>query len=144
MGPARPRPASVRPTSWLGRLSGLRILVVDDDCQVRRMVGAILSRAGATVRLAESPQSAFESVTDFKPQLIVSDLEMPEEDGCSLMRRIRALGADSGGMPSIALSGWDAEEARAKALGAGFFAHMRKPFLPEELVRTAAAVARSG
>jgi CheY-like chemotaxis protein len=127
------------------RLAGLRVLVVDDDQQMRRLVSRIFARAGATVQTAASAPAAFDSVADFKPHLLVSDLEMPEEDGCSLMRRIRARGSDlGGGTPSIALSGWAADEAREKAISAGFLVHMRKPFVATDLVHAAAALTSNG
>jgi len=127
------------------RLAGLRVLVVDDDHQMRRLLSSIFARAGATVQTVASAPAAFDSVTDFKPHLLVSDLEMPEEDGCSLMRRIRARGSDlGGGTPSIALSGWAAEEAREKAISAGFLVHMRKPFVATDLVHAAAALTSNG
>jgi CheY-like chemotaxis protein len=118
-----------------GTLGGLRVLVVEDDPDARELVVAILEDAGAVVESAESAPEGFAAVRSFHPQLLVSDIGMPGEDGYSLIRRIRALGPSEGGtIPSIALTAYTRAEDRAKALGAGFSMHLGKPIKPTELV----------
>ena len=116
-------------------LKGLRVLVVEDDPDARELVMTILEEAGAVVQSAPSAASGFAAIGTFHPQLIVSDIGMPDEDGYSLIRRVRALGEDEGGgVPSIALTAYTRAEDRAKALGAGFTLHMGKPVSPMALV----------
>jgi CheY-like chemotaxis protein len=122
-------------------LAGLRILVVDDDADTRKLEKLIFARAGATVAEAGSADTAFQAVRDFRPHLLVSDVHMPREDGCRLMRRIRALGAELGGaIPAIAVSGGSGGKERREALLAGFSAHLTKPVAIEELLATALAL----
>jgi CheY-like chemotaxis protein len=124
---AEPRPS--------GLLGGLRVLVVEDDPDARELVVAILEDAGAVVDSAESAAAGFDAVRTFRPELLVSDIGMPDEDGYSLIRRIRALTPGEGGaIPSIALTAYTRAEDRAKALGAGFTLHMAKPIRPTDLV----------
>lgn len=128
-----------------GTLDGLKILVVEDDPDARELVTTILEDAGATVQGAESAAAGFERVLTFRPQLLVSDIGMPGEDGYSLIRRVRALGAASGGsIPSIALTAYTRAEDRAKALGAGFTRHMGKPVSPVALVSAVKELAEAG
>ena len=90
---------------------------------------------------AASAAVAFLTLRDFKPHLVVSDVDMPKEDGCSLIRRIRALGADLGGaIPAIAVSGGASGSARLEALRAGFSAHLAKPVAVAELLGTVMAL----
>lgn len=118
-------------------LSGVRILVVEDDPDSRELVSAILEDAGAIVSSADSAATGFDAITAFRPQLLVSDIGMPGEDGYSLIRRIRALGDDAGGgLPSVALTAFTRAEDRARALTAGFTVHLAKPINPAELVTT--------
>ncbi len=116
-------------------LGGLRVLVVEDDPDARELVAAILEDAGAVVESAESAAAGFAAVQAFRPQLLVSDIGMPDEDGYSLIRRVRALGVAGGGaIPSIALTAYTQAQDRAKALDAGFNLHMGKPIKPTDLV----------
>jgi CheY-like chemotaxis protein len=125
-----------------GTLGGLRVLVVEDDPDARELVIAILEDAGAVVDSAESAAAGFDAVRTFRPELLVSDIGMPDEDGYSLIRRVRALGAAEGGsIPSIALTAYTRAEDRAKALGAGFTLHMAKPIRPTDLVTAIKALA---
>jgi CheY-like chemotaxis protein len=118
-----------------GTLGGVRVLVVEDDPDARELVVAILEDAGAVVDSAESAAAGFAAMRSFHPQLLVSDIGMPGEDGYSLIRRVRALGPSEGGaIPSIALTAYTRAEDRAKALGAGFTMHMGKPIKPTDLV----------
>jgi CheY-like chemotaxis protein len=126
-------------------LQGLRVLVVEDDPDARELVETILAEAGAVVQSAPSAASGFAAVRTFHPQLIVSDIGMPDEDGYSLIRRVRALGEEEGGrVPSIALTAYTRAEDRAKALGAGFTLHMGKPVSPTALVSAVQHLAEHG
>ena len=119
-------------------LEGIRVLVVDDHACVRRLVKLVLARGGAEVVEADSAETAFAEVCTFRPHLLVSDINMPLEDGNSLMRRIRAL--DNGWaalLPAIALTGGGGVASHAEARRAGYSAYLTKPFQPGALVDTA-------
>jgi CheY-like chemotaxis protein len=123
-------------------LEGLRILIVEDDDDAREMVSIIFAHAGASVECAASAADGFRAFNDNPPQLLVSDIGMPDEDGYSLMRRIRALQCCQGGdVLAIALSAFTRPEDRMLALRAGFTLHIAKPVGPRDLVAAAATVA---
>ena len=109
-------------------LKGLRILLVEDDPDFRELVSEILEQTGGNVRSEASAAAAFATMLTFRPQLLVSDIAMPGEDGYSLMRRIRALDAEMGGeIPAIAVTAFTSAEDRKRASEAGFSAHIGKP-----------------
>lgn len=117
-------------------LAGARVLVVEDEPDARELLGTILVRAGAAVATAASAAEAFELVERFRPDVIVSDIAMPGEDGYSLMRRIRALSSELlGRTPAIALTAYARAEDKAAALAAGFTTHIGKPVQAQDLVR---------
>ncbi|HUE82150.1 MAG TPA: PAS domain S-box protein [Pyrinomonadaceae bacterium] len=121
-------------------LDGLRILVVEDDDDSRALVGTLLKNQGAIVSLAESVQEAMKVLEKIVPDVVVSDLGMPDEDGYALIAKLRRLPADKGGIaPAIALTGYATGKDREQALAAGYQMHMAKPIEPEALV---AAVAK--
>jgi len=123
-------------------LDGLRILVVEDNEDARDLVSFILAAAGASVEVTASAADGFEALRSSLPQMLVSDIGMPNEDGYSLMRRIRALrSAEGGDTPAIALSAFARAEDRRRALAAGFTLHMAKPVGPADLVAAAATLA---
>ena len=120
-------------------LKGLRILVVEDDNDSREVLQLFLEQVGAIV---ESVPSAKDAMAVFKrppaslPDIIVSDLAMPEEDGYSLITRIRALPADKGGqIPALALSAFATNESKQRAMDSGFDHYCTKPFEPDQLTR---------
>jgi CheY-like chemotaxis protein len=118
-----------------GALSGLRVLVVEDDTDIRELLIAVLAEAGAEVESAESAASGLDAVRSFHPELVVSDIGMPDEDGYSFVRRVRALGADQGGdIPCIALTAFTSDMDRERALKAGFTIHLSKPIDPVDLI----------
>jgi len=117
--PARETTASIK---------GARILVVEDDPGTRETLTEMLSLNGANVRAAESAEVAMDIFGAFGPELLVCDIAMPDEDGYSLIGRIRALGRDRGGqVPAVAITALAAAEDRQHALAAGFDRHMAKP-----------------
>jgi len=119
-------------------LAGVLILVVDDDARVRRVIEKVLSRSGANVIDVGSADQALAAVCALRPQLIVSDINMPLEDGYSLLRRIRALdGSWAAQLPAIALTGGGGVASALDARRAGFASYLTKPFRPDVLVRAA-------
>jgi signal transduction histidine kinase/ActR/RegA family two-component response regulator len=122
-------------------LDGRRVLVLDDDAGARELFAAILERAGAEVRVAGFVDEAMEVVERFRPEAILSDIEMPVHDGYSLIPRLRAAGVD----PPIvvALTAHARSEDRHRALREGFAAHIAKPVDPRQLVLAVAALFRS-
>ncbi len=124
----------------LAGLSRLRVLVVDDDPDSREVVREVLEQAGATVSVAASTREALVSIAERPPDVLLSDLGMPEEDGYQLMRRVRALSTAAGGsVPAAALTAYTQAEDRNAAHDAGFQGYLAKPIDPAELT---AAVAR--
>ena len=144
---AQPMPA---PDSERARLSGttralsdVRVLVVDDETDTRELVQTVLAQAGAVVEAADSVREALDVLARFAPDVIVSDVGMPDEDGYSLMRRVRALEvAEIRNVPAIALTAYTRSADRAKALAAGFTTHLGKPLNVAELVSAVAKLAR--
>lgn len=113
------------------------ILVVEDDPDARELMQAVLEQRGATVHTAESVADALDVFTAKNPDVVVSDIAMPEEDGFGLLKRIRALAPEAGGTkPVIALSAYAAKSDRARALSAGFTRYLHKPVDFDELVLT--------
>jgi signal transduction histidine kinase/ActR/RegA family two-component response regulator len=116
-------------------LAGLRILVVEDEKDTRVMLDTILRKFGARTYSAGSVREAFELVVKERPQIILSDIAMPGENGFTLLTRVRALPAAQGGkIPIIALTGYAGEADSLKILSAGFTHCLTKPIDPEHLV----------
>jgi CheY-like chemotaxis protein len=115
-------------------LNGLKVLVVDDDADARQVVSMALSQCGARTVAASSTREALQVLAEFKPDVLVSDIGMPGEDGCALIRRIRALGTGGlGDVPAIALTGYAQAADRRRALMAGFQKFVPKPVATAEL-----------
>jgi hypothetical protein len=120
----------------IAHLTGLRILVVDDQPDIRDIVAFILEQAGAAVSVAASAPEALNLMEQFIPDLLICDIGMPDIDGYMLMRQIRRLPPEQGGkIPAIALTAYAGEFDRRQALQVGFQKHMSKPVEPEELVK---------
>jgi PAS domain S-box-containing protein len=136
----------VAPESKPGLLKGLRILVVDDHPDTREMVAALLEMDGAQVKATASASEALEAIKTWRPDALVSDIGMPDEDGYSLIRKIRSLSLEEGAdIPAIALTGYAGDEEGERALSAGFQVHLPKPAEPINLVNTIAHLCgRSG
>jgi len=123
------------------RLDGFAVLVVDDDLNARELLVAVLDSAGAEVRAAASTEDALMILDGWTPDVLMSDIEMPGEDGYELMRRVRALSGLRGRIAAVALTAHARPEDRARALEAGFQWHIAKPIDPAELVAAIAALA---
>ena len=146
-----PVPATVRhppedapkPETWPGsvRLDGLRVLVVDNDAEAVSLAEATLAGAGAEVRTCLGAAEAFDLLRRWRPDVLLSDIEMPGEDGYTLMRRVRSLARDQGGdTPAIALTAYGRLQDRQRSLEAGFSVHVPKPVDPGELTAIVAGV----
>jgi CheY-like chemotaxis protein len=121
------------------RLDGVRALVVDDHEDGLELVAMILTQQGADVLKASDAAGALTLLRERRPNVLVSDLEMPGESGYDLVEKVRALPANQGGLtPAIALTAFARSDDRVRALMAGFQAHLSKPMRPHDL---AAAVA---
>jgi signal transduction histidine kinase len=133
--PERPRPIPNDFQTVQPRLTGVRILVVDDDADTREMLLSILESAGAQVDAAASAEEALTFCLDHHPDALVSDIAMPVQDGYGLMRNLRAALGDSIPRVTVALTAFATDRDRERALEAGFQHHLAKPFDPVALVR---------
>ena len=125
-----------------GILNGVRLLVVDDEADARDALVGLLERYGAHVRPAASVAEAMAALEADVPDVLISDLGMPGEDGYELIRRVRLLPAEAGGRsPSLAVSAYATDEHRKKVLLTGFQKHLEKPVAPAELVTEVARLA---
>ena len=127
-----------------GPLHGVRVLIVEDDDDARELLADVLSDAGAEVTRAASAAEAFSAVEAEPPQVMISDVGMPIEDGYSLMRRIRALPPERGGdIPAIALTAYARPDDVRAAAAAGFQLHVVKPVRPDQLLDAIRSFVRS-
>jgi signal transduction histidine kinase/DNA-binding response OmpR family regulator len=122
-------------------LEGLRVLVVDDEADSRELVTAILTRSGGQVKCSESAEEAIRDVKSWHPDVLVSDIGMPKEDGYSLIKKLRRSKTKrERQIPAIALTAYATDEDRSQALSAGFQVHVAKPIEPQVLVKSIAAL----
>lgn len=138
-----PRPAiSNDPLAIDGiSLAKVKVLVVDDERDAREMIRRLLTRQGAEVATVGSAAEALAEVQRFQPQVLVSDIEMPGEDGYELIRKVRMLGNGLSATKAIALTAMSRMEDRTRAMLAGYQMHLSKPIEPSELVVTIASLA---
>ena len=123
-------------------LTGVKVLVVDDQADARELIARVLKECGADVVVAGGADEALAAVEHSRPNVILSDIGMPNVDGYELLRRVRALGAArGGGLPAIALTAFARSEDRTRALRAGFLMHIAKPVEPAELITMVASLA---
>jgi signal transduction histidine kinase/ActR/RegA family two-component response regulator len=123
-------------------LRNVRVLVVDDDPDARELIGTILERYGAEVAVAGSVAEGMRALTQRAPHVVVTDIEMPHEDGYTFIRQIRSLPPDSGGqVPAAALTAYASVSDRMKVLSAGFNMHVAKPVQPAELAMIVSSLA---
>jgi PAS domain S-box-containing protein len=124
-------------------LEGVHVLVVDDELDARELLRSLLQSCGARVSTAASADEAARTLRDARPDLLVSDIGMPGQDGIELIARVRASGPASGGsIPAVALTAFARPEDRARALSAGFSAYLTKPVDLSLLLRTLARLLR--
>ncbi|MBD1933362.1 MULTISPECIES: hybrid sensor histidine kinase/response regulator [Cyanophyceae] len=122
-------------------LNGLRVLIVDDEADARDLLSTMLAEYGAEVTAVPSVSVALETLQRLKPDVLVSDIGMPEENGYSLIRKIRALDTASKNIPAVALTAYARAEDRTQALLSGFQLHVPKPVDPAELAAVIANLA---
>jgi len=126
-------------------LKGLRVLVIDDEEDARELLTIALTQSGAEVRTAATVRSALDIMDQWKPNVLVSDIGMPDEDGYDLIRTVRALESERGGtVPALALTGYASAEDAARARLAGYETHMAKPVAPSDLVVAVASLVAKG
>lgn len=124
-------------------LNGLRVLVVDSDLDSRVLLTMVFEEYGVETIAATSALEALEIVKQVKPDLLISEISLPNEDGYSLMRKLRASeNARQVEIPAIALTAYNSEDDRAHALSVGFEKHLPKPFDIDELIKTVACLTR--
>jgi signal transduction histidine kinase/ActR/RegA family two-component response regulator len=129
------------PTPRSQRLDRLRILVVDDDADGRTLTALVLTQAGASVKAVASARDALDVLEVQRPDVLISDIGLPDEDGYALVQRIRHHEAAYGGfLPAITLTGYARADDRHRAFAAGFQAHLAKPLEPAELIAAVADV----
>jgi signal transduction histidine kinase/CheY-like chemotaxis protein len=120
-------------------LSGLRVLVVDDEADARDLISIILTQSGAEVKAVATAADALHELMEWRPDVLVSDIGLPGEDGYTLIRRVRAVEAKVGALrkvPAVALTAYARGQERLQALAAGYQAHISKPAKSTDLVLT--------
>ncbi|HEY2931482.1 MAG TPA: response regulator [Acidobacteriota bacterium] len=122
-------------------LQGVTVLLVDDEQDVLGLFTTILEQRGANVQVVKTSAEALKTVEELKPDILVADIGIPDNDGYTLIRRIRALGPKRGGnLPAVALTAYAGPEHRLQAITAGFQVHLAKPVNPAELISTVAGL----
>ena len=138
-------PAKTRadaPVAALPNLDGISVLVVDDDTDSRSFVSQLLENHGATVAMSDSTSDALLRFKHLRPDVIISDIGMPDEDGYALIKRVRSLGSHEGGnTPAVALTAYVHRMDETAALSAGYHRHVRKPVDVSELITAVAELA---
>jgi signal transduction histidine kinase/CheY-like chemotaxis protein len=141
--PGYPVASGKVPVEYPPVLSGLQILAVDDEPDVREFLAVCLEKSGAEVRAVASAAEALEVLKRWQPSVLVADIGMPEEDGYTLIQKIRT--HELGGLariPAVALTAYAQAEDRRQALSAGYQVHVPKPVEPAELIAVIADLAR--
>jgi PAS domain S-box-containing protein len=135
---------SMPPLEQAPSLEGVRILIVDDDADARDLLRALLVQSHAEIKTAESTAKALEVLghwDEWQPDVLVSDIEMPDSDGINLIRQVRSLETERGGrLPAVAVTAYARIEDRTRILAAGFQMHVSKPVETAELVTAVAAL----
>ena len=126
----------------LQALDGLRVLLVDDEADARQLIGTVIARTGAEVKACESASEALQVLAEWRPDVLMSDIAMPEEDGYSFIGKVRSLPRDKGGAtPAAAFTAYARDEDRQRALDAGYQMHNTKPVSSGQLVAMIAQLA---
>jgi signal transduction histidine kinase/CheY-like chemotaxis protein len=141
--PVHPTVSGIVPFDCPPDLQGIKVLAIDDEADARHLLKTVLEQCGAVVRTCASAAEVFAALEEYEPDILVSDIGMPEEDGYSLMKRVRALEATRGGrIPAVALTAYARVEDRLLALRAGYSMHVPKPVEPAELAVVIASLTR--
>jgi PAS domain S-box-containing protein len=141
-GAAAARPAADREDADTPRLAGVRVLVVEDEADTRELLRTVLGQLGADVTVTASAAEALRVLDEGPPDVMLSDIEMPEMDGYALMRAVRLRAPERGGLiPAAALTAYARAEDRLRALRAGYQVHVAKPIEPGELAAVVANLA---
>ena len=123
-------------------LDGLRVLLVDDEAEAREIISTVIGRTGAEVQTCISASDALSKLAEWRPDVILSDIAMPEEDGYSFIGKVRSLPREKGGeTPAAALTAYARDEDRVQALAAGYQMHIAKPIGASQLVNMVAKLA---
>src|SRR5688500_1282918 len=123
-------------------LDGLRVLLVDDEPEAREIISTVIGRTGAEVKACISASDALSKLAEWRPDVILSDIAMPEEDGYSFIGKVRSLPREKGGeTPAAALTAYARDEDRNQALAAGYQMHIAKPIGASQLVTMVAKLA---
>jgi len=127
------------------RLDGVHVLVVEDDEDTCKLLGTMLRRYGARVTATKSAQEGLRAFQNELPDVLVSDIGMPDEDGYELIRKLRSRPPEKGGLtPAIALTGYASRKDRERALMAGYQQHLAKPIEQAEMIAAIAALVGRG
>jgi CheY-like chemotaxis protein len=133
------------PTLHTVDLTGVKVVVVDDEADAIALVKRILEDCGATVEACKTAAQCLACVPRFRPDVLITDIGMPDMDGYTLIGRLRAMRAEEGGRtPAVALTAFARSEDRRQAMLAGFDVHVAKPVEPGELVAVVSRLARRG
>jgi CheY-like chemotaxis protein len=125
-----------KPSAASADLTGMHVLVVEDDEDSRQLLVTFLEYCGALVTMCHSTESALEDLAEYRPHVIVSDLALPGADGLEFIRALRRLEAEAGGdIPAIAVSAYDKDFTAAEAKVAGYSGYIAKPVNLDDLVR---------
>jgi PAS domain S-box-containing protein len=139
--PEAPPPSQTSPLSRPSGLRGLRVVIVDDEPDARELLASLFEHCEARAMIAASAAAALQLVREMRPDVLVSDIGLPEEDGYSLIQKIRALPPDEGGRtPAVALTAYARLEDRVRALEAGYDMHIAKPIEPSALLTAVAGL----
>jgi CheY-like chemotaxis protein len=124
-----------KPSAASVDLTGVHVLIVEDDEDSRELLATFLEYCGALVTTCHSTESALEDLAEYRPHVIVSDLVLPGADGLQFIRALRRLEADAGGdVPAIAVSAYDKDFTAAETKGAGYTGYLAKPVNLDDLV----------
>lgn len=135
--------ASLSQTATTSPLKGLKILIVDDEKDALEFLAFLLEQAGAMVLATMAASDALEALQKAQPDILISDIGMPNQDGYALLHQVRQLSAERGGqIPAIALTAYARDEDSAQALAAGFQKHLAKPIEPNHLITTVIELVR--
>jgi signal transduction histidine kinase/CheY-like chemotaxis protein len=132
--PVHPTVSGTVPFDCPPDLQGIKVLAIDDEADARHLLKTVLEQCGAEVRTCASAAEVLAALEEHEPDILVSDIGMPEEDGYSLIKRVRAFEDGRGGrIPAVALTAYARVEDRLLALRAGYSMHVPKPVEPAEL-----------